>query len=158
MPPVAVVATTAASSSWSMPMVITTVAGSPRLLGNVREARALGHNAARASWWRCPGLRGSGMSPSGTGRAKAENAASTKARVAGSSKPVMGLIPSARCRPMFSARSPVIKVRGPNTPAARTRDFAAPTSTCNSSVSNPAVPRASNVVAVPRHSNLVINR
>jgi len=54
--------------------------------------------------------------------------------------------------------SPVIAVRGPNTPAARIRDFASPTSTCNSSVSNPAVPRASNFVAVPRHSNSVINR
>jgi len=54
--------------------------------------------------------------------------------------------------------SPVIEVRDPNTSAARTRAFASPTSTCSSSVSNPAVPRDNNFVAVPRHSNSVINR
>ena len=54
--------------------------------------------------------------------------------------------------------SPVIEVRDPNTPAARTRAFASPTSTGNNSVSNPAVPRASNFVAVPWHSSSVINR
>ncbi len=100
-----------------MPMVITTVAGKPRLEGRVRAARALRHNAASASWLRWAADRGSGVSPSGTGRPRVEKAASTKARVAGSSNPVIGLIPSARCRPMFSARRAARSVSSQSCPS-----------------------------------------
>jgi len=57
-----------------------------------------------------------------------------------------------------SNASPVIAVRGPNAPATRTRAIASATSTCSSSVSNPAVPRDNNFTAVERHSSSTINR